>query len=338
MSEKSRSKRHFINYKILIGLGISVLGLYLGFRKFDAREFFTSLKETDLVLFFLAMLLMIFSIYLRSIRWKYLVLPLKRVPLKDLFGSMMICYFGNNVFPLRAGELLRAYSLHKVTRLSTISIFGTVVVERILDLIVFMIILLLSAVIFPAMPVWVRWSGAAAGTGLTVIAVLYVVYQRRREPIKRYLNGKLQGSSHTKILQPIRHFLKGIRTLRNTPHLGLISVLSAIIWLVAIFEYWLIGSSLHVFFSIQNLLLIFFVTSAIISVPSAPGYVGTYHAGAIGILVYLGYELSQAQVIAVILHAVGFLSLTLIGFIYFIKYHIHVQDTSLKEVQIDNDY
>jgi uncharacterized protein (TIRG00374 family) len=213
-----------------------------------------------------------------------------------------------------------------------------VVVERILDMIVFMIILLVSAVIFPAMPVWVKWSGAAAGAGLIMIAVLYVLYQRRREPIKRYLNSKLHSSSHTKILQPVRHFLRGIRTLRNTPHLGLISVLSAIIWLLAIFEYWLIGSSLHVFFSIQNLLLIFFVTSAIISVPSAPGYVGTYHAGAIGILVYLGYELSQAQVIAVILHAVGFLSLTLIGFFYFIKYHIHVQDTSLKEVKIDNDY
>ncbi|MCK4640683.1 MAG: flippase-like domain-containing protein [Candidatus Marinimicrobia bacterium] len=338
MNEKSRFRRRFINYKTMIGLGISVLGLYLGFRKFDSREFFMSLKETDLLLFFLAMLLMIFSIYLRSIRWKYLVLPLKKVPLKDLFGSMMICYFGNNVFPLRAGELLRAYSLHKVTLLSTISIFGTVVVERILDMIVFMIILLVSAVIFPAMPVWVKWSGAAAGAGLIMIAVLYVLYQRRREPIKRYLNSKLHSSSHTKILQPVRHFLRGIRTLRNTPHLGLISVLSAIIWLLAIFEYWLIGSSLHVFFSIQNLLLIFFVTSAIISVPSAPGYVGTYHAGAIGILVYLGYELSQAQVIAVILHAVGFLSLTLIGFIYFIKYHIHVQDTSLKEVQIDNDY
>jgi uncharacterized membrane protein YbhN (UPF0104 family) len=76
------------------------------------------------------------------------------------------------------------------------------------------------------------------------------------------------------------------------------------------------------------LVIIFFVTSAIVSVPSAPGYVGTYHAATIGILVFLGLELSLAQALAVIMHAVGFISLTAFGLVFFLKYQINVRDTA----------
>ncbi len=338
MTKKSTSTRRFFNYKTLLGIGISFLGLYLGFRKFDAREFFASLRETDLILFFLSMLVMVFTVFLRSIRWKFLVNPLKKVPLKDLFGSEMVCYFGNNVFPLRLGEVLRAYSLSKITKLSSASIFGTIVVERFLDVLFFLIILPAAALLFPAMPVWIRWSGIVSGAVLVVLVLLYYLYQYKQASFRRYLNHKLHSLSYTKFLDIIRKFLSGVRTLRNTPHTGLIVFWTVIIWVVNIFNYWLIGTSVHVFFSLQDLLLVFFVTSAIISIPSAPGYVGTYHAGAIGILVILGYELNRAQVIAVILHAVGFLSLTLIGFLYFIKYHIHVKDTSFQSVQIESEY
>ncbi|MCK4689285.1 MAG: hypothetical protein KAT41_03205, partial [Candidatus Marinimicrobia bacterium] len=67
---------------------------------------------------------------------------------------------------------------------------------------------------------------------------------------------------------------------------------------------------------------------AIISIPSSPGYIGTYHAGVIGVLLFIGLDLSLSQAIAVVLHAVGFLSLTLIGLIYFIKYHVSIKETS----------
>lgn len=338
MTKEPTFRRRFFNYKTLLGIGISFLGLYLGFRKFEAEEFFAALRETDLMLFFLSMLVMVFTVYLRSIRWKYLVNPLKKVPQKDLFGSEMVCYFGNNVFPLRLGEVLRAYSLSKITKLSSASIFGTIVVERFLDVLFFLIILPVTALLFPAMPVWIRWSGVVAGATLVVLVALYYLYQYKQATLRRYLNRKLHSSSYEKFLDIIRKFLSGVRTLQNIPHTGLIVFWTVIIWAVNIFNYWLIGTSLHVFFSLQDLLLVFFVTSAIISVPSAPGYVGTYHAGAIGVLVFLGYELSQAQVIAVILHAVGFLSLTLIGFLYFIKYHIHVKDTSFQGVQIESEY
>jgi uncharacterized membrane protein YbhN (UPF0104 family) len=49
----------------------------------------------------------------RTWRWQYTLRPLKHVPLRNLFPMVCIGYFGNNVFPFRAGELLRSYVLKK---------------------------------------------------------------------------------------------------------------------------------------------------------------------------------------------------------------------------------
>ncbi|MBU0711711.1 flippase-like domain-containing protein [bacterium] len=332
MTATATPKRRFLNIKTLLGIAVSLLGLWLGFRKFDAVEFMLSLKETNVTLFLLAMLVMVFQIFLRAIRWRYLILPLKPAPLSAVFGAQMVCYFGNHVFPLRFGEILRSYALNKTTGISTVSIFGTVVIERLLDVLFFMVLLPITILaFFPVWPEWMRWSGAGAAGALCLFLLLLLLLRHKEAALSGYFSGKLANSNrYRKLIQPIRNFIKGLRTLRQTPHLGMISLMTMIVWVMSIFNVWVTGTALNVFFSFQNLLLLFFVTSAIIAVPSAPGYVGTYHAGAIGILLYMGYELSQAQAIAVILHAVGFISLTSIGFAYFIKYHIHVKDTETK--------
>lgn len=329
MNASQKQNRGFFNPKAVLGIVISLAGLYLGFRKFDAAEFLEALRSTRLLIFGATMLVMVFQVFLRALRWRYLILPLQSAALKHVFGAQMICYFGNHVFPLRFGEILRSYALNQTTGIPAVSIFGTVVIERVLDVTFFLIILPLTVLtFFPVGPDWLRWSGGIAAGLLLLLVVAFLIFRRNRTNIARYLNRKLTGTRYEKLLQPLRNFSQGLATLRATPHLGTIALATLIIWVVSILNVWIAGLAVNISLGFANLLLLFFVTSAIIAVPSAPGYVGTYHAGAIGVLLYMGYELSQAQVTAVILHAVGFISLTLIGFFYFIHYHLHVSDTT----------
>lgn len=333
MDNHEQTRRPIIfNYKTLVGILISALGLYLGFRKFDAREFWISLQQTDILIFIGAMLLMVLTVVLRAWRWKYLILPLQDVPYKQLFGTEMVGYFGNNVFPLRLGEILRAYSLNRITQISTISVFGTIVIERFFDVIVFIIVLILAAILFPSLPVYVKYAGIGTAIGAALLLIFYYISRYRNWVVKDFIKKRLLHRSSRR-LRPLQHFARGLLTLRDTPYRWKIFIQSLLVWLLAIFIYWVVGLAFGLVFSAREVLLIFFVTSAIISVPSAPGYVGTYHAGAIGVLVFLGYELSAAQVIAVILHAVGFISLTFIGLIYFLKYHIRLDAASWEEAR-----
>jgi hypothetical protein len=329
---KSKNNR-FFNKRTLIGVAISIVGLYLGFRKFDAAEFANSLKEANLMIYLIAMMIQVFMVLIRAWRWKYIVLPLADPPIKNLFAADMICYFGNNVFPLRLGEVLRSYSLGKMTGISSVSIFGTVVLERILDSLTFLVILILASILFRGMPGWVRIFGYIAIAIIIAAIVLYSVSKRKNVSISKFLKSKFKVFSKVKVAEVLDKFIDGISTLEHTSYFWILVFQSAVIWIVGIFDMWLVGVSLNVYFSIEELLLIFFVASAIISVPSAPGYVGTYHAGVIGILIYLGFNRSLAQVSAVLLHAVGFISLTLIGLIYFVRYHIGVKEPELLEIE-----
>ncbi|MFA4838117.1 MAG: lysylphosphatidylglycerol synthase transmembrane domain-containing protein [Candidatus Neomarinimicrobiota bacterium] len=325
-------RKKFLNWKVLAGILLSAAGLYIGFRKFDGAAFMASLRQTNLWLFLLAMALMVFTVFLRAWRWKYLIMPLKKIPMKHLFASEMICYFGNNVFPLRFGELLRCYALNQSTGLSSVSIFGTVVVERIIDVITFFVIMLITIFVFPGLPEMIRHGGIIAVFIILLVGILVYILEMKKTTIRKFVNQWTNKSKHgMKILDIFNRFRQGLTTLRKTPHLGMIALQSATIWSICIFINWIVGVSLDTQFSLYEVLLIFFVTSAIISVPSAPGYVGTYHAGAIGILVFLGVELSKAQAIAVILHAVGFISLTSIGLLYFLRYSVRANGSEFEK-------
>jgi len=314
--------------KAVVGILISLGGLYLGFRKFDGPTFLLSLRQTDLRIFGLSMLVMVMMVILRAWRWRYLLAPLQAVSTYRLFTMEMIGFFGNNVFPMRMGEILRAYALSQKVGLSGAAVLGTIVVERLFDSVVFVIILAGTALIAPRMPDWVRLSAVLATLTIFIFGILLYISQLKREKWKNYLNHKLHMQTNHRIGKLVHNLWQGLSTLRRTPHRSILVLLSFLIWGVCIFNTWLSGAALGINFRMPELLLLFFVTSAVISVPAAPGYVGTYHAATIGILVYLGYALSTAQALAVILHAVGYISLTLIGLCYFLLNQFSFRETS----------
>jgi len=319
-------KKLFLNYKSLIGLLISVLGLYLGFRKFDIEKFFEAVSRVNLLLFIISMLIMVLLILLRAWRWKYIQAPVKKISINRMFAAEMIGYFGNNVFPLRLGELLRSYSLGKAEDISSVTVFGTVVVERVLDVIAFILIMLIGALSYQEMPDWVHKGAMVGAIGFVVFLILIILLLINQKNLEIFIQKKFGQYSDTKIFQFLQNLAHGLMALKKNPHAIIIVFQSFFIMIVNIFFFWVIGLVFNYNFQISSLLLIYFVTCAVIAIPSSPGYVGTYHAGAIGILKFIGFELSGAQAMAVIMHAAGFIPLTIIGGLYFMNYHININE------------
>ena len=325
----------FINYKTIFSILISILGIWLGFKNFNFQEFAQALMDTNLFYLTLATLVIIFSVYLRAIRWKYLVLPLKEVKIYSLFEAEMIGYFGNNVFPLKMGEILRAYSLGKKEKIPVAAAFGTIVNERLLDVLVFIIIMGVGVFFFPDLPEWVRKTGIIGIAILIISIVSIIILNFKRHFIKKYWQKILDKYQERKFFHNIISLVEGLLTLVKTPHFLWILLQSIVIWIVTISEFWFLGMCLNISFSLYDILLIFVVTSAVFAIPAAPGYIGTYHAGAIRILIFLGINTAKAQAMAVIMHAVGFIALTAIGLVYFLKYHITLEET--KQISLRED-
>jgi uncharacterized membrane protein YbhN (UPF0104 family) len=70
-------------------------------------------------------------------------------------------------------------------------------------------------------------------------------------------------------------------------------------------------------------------TSLAVAIPAAPGAVGTYHAAAVYVLTTLFFvSRTESQAFAVLLHAVGFVPLIIIGAIYFLRSSVNIKDIS----------
>jgi len=320
----------YLSYKTIFSLLLSVFGIWLGFRKFDFGEFTHAMLEINLFYFFAAMAVVIFTVYLRAWRWKYLVLPIKEVGIFQLFKMEMVGYFGNNVFPLKMGEVLRAYTLGKQEKISGVSSFGTIVNERLMDTLVFAFIIGVSIILFRDFPDWIQKVGRISMAGLLLFGVIVILLNYQKHFMARFWKKLQENHGDKKFFHTLINLVEGLKTLFNTPHILRIILQSLIIWLVTISQYWLLGMCLNISFSISEIMLIFIVTSAMFSIPAAPGYIGTYHAGAINILVFLGVAMAKAQVLAVIMHGVGYLSMTLIGFIYFLKFNVKVNEVDIE--------
>lgn len=91
--------------------------------------------------------IIILSHILRAIRWQLLLAPTKNlITLTNSFLSVMVGYLINLVIP-RGGEVSRCYNLYKLENTPVETSFGTVVVERIIDVLCLMVIILVSLVL-----------------------------------------------------------------------------------------------------------------------------------------------------------------------------------------------
>ena len=314
--------------KFILGVLISVIGLYYAFRQINFWELWVSLKNVNFFLITIAIVILLLSNVIRAWRWQILVKPIKDVSFEPAFSSIMIGYFGNSVLPFRMGEFLRAFVVADKTSLTASTAFGTIVIERILDFIGLSTVILLIMTVYPLASV-----GGSIIIGVIVLSLTAFIFFFLFGGFKSSLLVKIEklsllriGLLH-KILLFIKNFLDGATTIRATNKLGIILLYTLIIWIMYYCSTYLatIATGIELEWFGFGVLLI--STTLAISIPAAPGYVGTYHAAAVYILTNLfNVGRLDAQAAAIILHAVGTIPIVIIGAGYFLNSSVNFKN------------
>jgi len=314
--------------KFILGVLISIIGLYYAFRQINFWELWVSLKNVNFVLITIAIVILLLSNVIRAWRWQILVKPINDVSFEPAFSSIMIGYFGNSVLPFRMGEFLRAYVVADKTSLTASTAFGTIVIERILDFIGLSAVILLIMTVYP-----LKTIGGSIIIGVIVLSLTAFIFIFLFSGFKSTLLVKIEKLSLLrfgllrKILLFIKNILDGATTIRATNKLGIILLYTLIIWIMYYCSTYLatIATGIELEWFGFGVLLI--STTLAISIPAAPGYVGTYHAAAVYILTNLfNVGRLDAQAAAIILHAVGTIPIVIIGAGYFLNSSVNVKN------------
>lgn len=317
--------------KLILSLLVSAVFTYLAFRNIDFALMWRTLALANYWLLAPGLLFMYVSLWLRALRWGYFMRPIKPVGFQKLFSSMMIGYYGNNVFPFRLGEVLRAYAVGQSAGVSRMASFATIFVERIIDVISLLLLLGVS-LLFHDYPAWIEKGGAIL-LSVTVACTVFIVFLMKRTERTLGFVMRVLRPFPEKVKQIVSKllasFLEGFGVFKKSEHFGTITWQSFAIWLCyAVIVY--VTLEAFELNSRYNMppgasLVILVMTSIAIMVPAAPGYVGSFHWVCQQSLMLFGISASESLSFAVVSHVVNFVPITLLGFYYYYRQHLDLR-------------
>ena len=149
MEEKKKSRWKDV-LRLVIFLGIGVFFIYWFLLKLDSDQkaaIWQSFREADYWWVAVAMLCSLLSHAVRALRWQLLFHPIGYRPrLNNTFGSVVVAYLANLAFP-RAGEVMRCATMRTSEEIPMEKSLGTVVTERIIDVVAFGLVVLFGMVV-----------------------------------------------------------------------------------------------------------------------------------------------------------------------------------------------
>lgn len=322
---------------LLVGFGISLLLLGVLLSKIDGRQLLHALAELDWRYLLGAVGLTFVSYRLRAVRWRLLLLHERPIALGSLYAATIIGYMANNLFPARLGEIVRVWLLARRERLKVTPVFASLVIDRLLDgcaLMVMLAVVLLTLQLPPGMERVAALLRAGGVTTLVVYigAVSFLLFLKLRSmqalKLLALLTQPFPQSFRERLIPLAGSFLEGLRLAPGLSNLVLILVYTALIWISATLPIHLVlrGFGIQLPLSASFFIMVLLVFA--VMVPSAPGYVGTYHVACYTGLAAFRLPDSQAVSIALVIHGVGFFPVIMAGL-----YHLWSGGLSLRSLR-----
>lgn len=320
--------------KLSLGFILSFLGLYFAFQTIDLNDLLKSFESINYFWISVAIILLIFYTYIRSLRWRLLLFSLELVTIKDLFASNMVGYFGNSILPFKMGEILRGYAISRNNDLKTSTVLGSIVLERVCDL-GGLLILLLFVTLFYSFPYDIGLSLIISATAILLILILLWFISFKKEFIMNKIKGTQLMDFKTVIsfIKTLSSFSIGFSSLNSFRSFIYVSLLTIVSWFILYLVTYYTLLSLNLQIGWVEIAVVLLLTSMAMSVPAAPGAIGTHHFATYYVMnSLLDFNSIDSQTFAIVLHAVSYLPLVAIGAYYFFKSSIQIFDIFDKDL------
>ena len=310
-------------WQFWLGIFISLLFIWLALRGLRLDQFWDAVRSANYWWLLPGIAVYFVAVWARAWRWHYLLRPIKDIPTGAMFPITVIGYMGNNIYPARAGEVLRAVVLKRRQNVSVSQSLATIIVERIFDGVVML------GFVFANLPELARLTSSSGfvgnieqlaliGTGVFVLALLLfllaAMFPSGSIKIGAWLIERLlPAGMREKTNQLLHKFLGGLAALRSPFGIFMVFVTSVVIWLLETGKYWFVMHAFDFGVSFFALMLMNGIVNLATTIPSAPGYIGTFDAPGIAVLVAYGVEQATAAGYTLVLHVALWLPITLLG-------------------------
>ncbi|HCK66407.1 MAG TPA: TIGR00374 family protein [Anaerolineae bacterium] len=330
-------------WQFWLGVFISILFIWLALRGLKLDEFWSTVKGAKFIWLLPAIGVYFIGVWIRAWRWHYLLKPIKEIPTKTMFPITTIGYMGNNIYPARAGEVLRAVILKRKEGVPVSASLATIIVERIFDGVVMLAFVfvnlselakLTSASGFVGNIQQVAIIGTGVFIGALIIFLLAAMFPQVTAKLGLWCIEKFTPQKfHQRIISIMNKFLDGLASLRSPLNVLMVFITSIFIWLLETGKYWFVMHAFDFQVSFFALMLMNGIVNLATTIPSAPGYIGTFDAPGIAVLTAYGVSQATAAGYTLTLHVALWLPITLLGAYYLAREGIKWSDDLREETK-----
>ena len=312
------------NIKALLGFAVSFLFFYLAVRNVEWAGVLFVLKGIAPGFLFLTILFLFGSILIRAFLWKGLMTHKKKISWLSSFESIIIGYMGNNILPLRMGELMRAYVVEKKEGLSKSLVLASIILERLLDL---LSLLFFFSALLLAMPLaeWLVLSGGLVFVFLVLMIIL--IYFLASDP------GRLSSQMmklfryfpvwiSEKAGRMVHSFIEGLALIKGKSQAVKAILLSLLSWFFMTLSFYFCMEAFGMALPLTAPLLLMVVLNIGVMIPSSPGFIGIFQYLCVVSLSFFAVSKESALAFSIILHASQYVPVTLLGWFYWARLHL----------------
>jgi uncharacterized membrane protein YbhN (UPF0104 family) len=265
----ARLLRHRL-LQVALSIAVGAVLLWLAIARIDISGLGAQLARIQVEWLMPAIATYWVALMLRSWRWGILLAPVRRLGFGQIFYALLVGYAANYLLPARLGELVRADFLGRRHAISRLSIVGTIVVERLFDVIVFI------GFVFAGMAALHSAKDSRIGpilhtvetvaVGCVVLAALLLFLARMRH---RPLPGPLSFLEHRlKSLGEGLHLITGVREVL------LLAMATIVVWTADTLAIWMLARALGTHLTLLPMLLVMGMSCLAALIPAAPGNIG----------------------------------------------------------------
>jgi glycosyltransferase 2 family protein len=284
----------------------------------NVHEVWRNVRGANPWLLLCAFVVYYLSFPVRAVRWKIILHNagydrahgIDTPSVGGLIEIFILSWFANTLLPAKLGDVYRGYLFKKATGVSFTRTLGTILAERLMDILgLFSFLVVSGLIVFGHKLPRVAVTLFAFGGVLAVVGLVGLLVLRRAE-------GLLERIVPRKVSVQYRRLEEGIfGSFGRWPSL---IALTAVIWIQEGLRVFFITRALDIHVSIAVTLFVALAASLLTTVPLTPAGLGAVETGIVGVLQFVGVERNAAASVAVVDRVIGYWSVLLVGGVIYI--------------------
>ncbi len=308
--------------KKLLGLLLAIALLVYCFYDFDFDSVIKAISKIDYYYLIPLVFMEAFIAFVRAVRLKYIIDPVKHVSIVALYPIYCIGMMTNLIMPYLTGQVARIYLLSKKTRLKKAFLVTNTVLEVLFDALTLIGMVMVISLFFALPQNFGAWYIIIlAGAILLLYIGLFILSRSRGKSSRLYsfITLKLPVAAKKKIDEIRNSILSGLETLKSTRHFMLVSALSILSWLCQAGIVYLLILAFGFPISIWGAVVITIVVTLMMTIVISPVNIGTFQGATVAALHPFGIDKSSALAFSFLLHIAVYIPPIILGALFSFK-------------------